>query len=525
MMDFTPLKELQLGQRGCKIKCRLARLWDSTNPKMKDELMSVDFLLIDNEGSTIQGSIRKQDAPQLKNLLTESKIYVFANFIVAAAKKTYRVCQHETMIQIGPWTIIKEEPDIESTIPMNSFHLPQIKDIEARLYNDTILTDVIGHITSVERLSTTYAIGRNVSKKNMVLHSFGYTRLPVTLWGSIAEAFNEENVLSIGDTESIIAILTSMTVRSFKGEPTLSSTSATKVYVNQENEETISFRNSLLYPHGVISLTQATSTTDNANEQLENKSKTIMELLHLDRLTDMGKKYTTVATIEGIDAATGWWYNACPKCKAGVTTTEGTLSCRKCGPIHNIPIPWYKLNMTVADGTAEAKFLVFGKHIERLLKISADQLCDLPGSTRTVLPPIIEQLLCGKKYTFIVSINDRDNNPHVLTFNVSYMAEEPKLLDYNMQPQPAQINTGNTTIPADKNKKPDATEDDILISSLHGKRKRDIPTLLMKKEGGVEENSTNNSQGELMATKDKESESKDKHLRKKPAISKGKTKI
>ncbi|KAF5735395.1 hypothetical protein HS088_TW15G00897 [Tripterygium wilfordii] len=422
-MDSTPLAELHIGQRNYKITCRVTKIWDATNPTMQDQLMSVDFMLVDNQAMAIQGSIRKEDAARMKELIKEGQIYTFSNFIVTAAKKNFRVCHHKLMIRLGTWSIIKEIMDHQLHIPNHSFSLIDDKELESRLYNDMYLTDIVGHLTSVTKVSYAYVNGRNVTKKNLIIQTLSMKDIPVTLWGTNAEGFDEKNVIDLARKEPLIAVLTTMTIRAFKGETTLSSTSATRIYLNLDTEDVHAFRSRLAYPLEVTTLAQSPEDKQSHVNAAISSRKTIYELLRLDRFADLGKKFICEATIKEIDTSRGWWYNACSKCKVGVTNYDGILSCRKCGPIESLPIPWYKLDAIAADDSGEAHFFMFGKHVEKLVKVLATQLSNLPSSNRIVVPPIIEQI-CGQKYTFTVSINEREITMPDLTFNISQVIKE-----------------------------------------------------------------------------------------------------
>ncbi|XP_038678381.1 replication protein A 70 kDa DNA-binding subunit B-like [Tripterygium wilfordii] len=462
-MDHTPLNKLEMGQRGYTVVARVARMWDSTNPSQQDQLMSVDLLFVDEQGTTIQGSIRKEDANRMKELFVEGKIYQISNFFVGAARKSFRISKHDQIIRIGTWTIVSEMSDTEKNIPMNCFNFVDDQILESRLYNDADLTDIMGHLTSVSKLTTTFANGRMVGKKNLLINTISNKTIPVTLWGKIADEFEEDNVLKIPKKDRIIIVLSGMTVKSFRGETTLSSTSATKIYLNLDIPEVHKFHNKSWYQltttvgiwgpnpgrfrtfltssyvHVPLQLTTTSSISMSYPSEVtilddlrdsempialipQNNQKTISELISLDKKTNMGKKFTTVGSITEIDASRGWWYNACPKCKVGINSYEGKLSCNKCGPTAKLPIPWYKVSMYVTDGTHDAKFLLFGKHVERMIKIPASTLSDLPSSVRTEVPTIMLNLY-GKTYNFTVSINERENNSETLTFNVSQVYE------------------------------------------------------------------------------------------------------
>ncbi|XP_038697819.1 uncharacterized protein LOC119995406 [Tripterygium wilfordii] len=180
----------------------------------------------------------------------------------------------------------------------------------------------------------------------------------------------------------------------------------------------------LQYPNEVTYLVRTQNTSVNQTQELQKMKKTIPQLLQLHQYNDKGKKFSTDGTIKEIHGSRGWWYNACAKCKVGVTNDEGVLSCGKCGPTENLSIPWYKLVITVAvaDNTREATFYLFGKNVEKLIKISAAQLSTLPSSDKNVVPPIMRKIY-GPTYTFTLSINERDSHLQYLTFNISDVYE------------------------------------------------------------------------------------------------------
>ncbi|XP_038691951.1 replication protein A 70 kDa DNA-binding subunit E-like isoform X3 [Tripterygium wilfordii] len=461
---------LQIGQRGCKIKCHVARMWKSINPTMQDQLMSVDFILVDTQGTSIQGTMRKEDAPTITELLMEGKTYILANFMVVPPRKSFRACPNDNMLRVGTWTVMKECFDTDSEFPLNKFHFIDEEEMENRIQNDILLTDIIGHLISVGTLTKVFSNGRYISKKNMVIQTLTITHISVTLWGTIAEGFDECSVLKLPKKEPLIVVLTGMTVRAFRAQTTLSSTSATKIYINLEIEEVQKFRQSLSYPNEVTFLETSVRHGIGSAEDSMMENKTISALLSLNTISDKSKQFSCEATITKVDASRGWWYNACAKCKAGISNYNGLLTCRKCGPIANLPIPWYMVPVHVKDDTGEAKFIMFGKHVERLLKISAYQLSQIPNSSRTTVPVIMEQLL-GKKLIFTVSISEKLDNSENLTFKVAKVIDEQPIKTEGLQILKQQDTTYSLRTSSDEQ----FTED--ISANSNSTNKRDLKDL------------------------------------------------
>nr|CAD1826123.1 unnamed protein product [Ananas comosus var. bracteatus] len=155
-MEFVLLKELTLAQQHCKIRTRISRMWESTTPLLKNNILSLDCLLIDEEGCTMQATVRKFDADHFRTLLSEGDVYIFENFNVVPSRNTYKVVDRKYMVQISKWThVLKANNDIGS-IPLYSFYFINFGHIKAKKYNDTCLIDVLGSITAVASVSQTY---------------------------------------------------------------------------------------------------------------------------------------------------------------------------------------------------------------------------------------------------------------------------------------------------------------------------------------------------------------------------------
>nr|CAD1839751.1 unnamed protein product [Ananas comosus var. bracteatus] len=103
-MEFVLLKELTLAQQHCKIRTRISRMWESTTPLLKNNILSLDCLLIDEEGYTMQATVRKFDADHFRTLLSEGDVYIFENFNVVPSRNTYKVVDRKYMVQISKWT-------------------------------------------------------------------------------------------------------------------------------------------------------------------------------------------------------------------------------------------------------------------------------------------------------------------------------------------------------------------------------------------------------------------------------------
>lgn len=108
-------------------------------------LFSFTFLKkLYSQGDSIQATIRKQDAPQFRQLLEEKKIYFIENFNVIPSRK-FKVVDQEYMVMIGKWTNVVRITEDSDSIPLYSFKFITFDDIYNRRNNDTCLSGYIAH--------------------------------------------------------------------------------------------------------------------------------------------------------------------------------------------------------------------------------------------------------------------------------------------------------------------------------------------------------------------------------------------
>nr|CAD1831554.1 unnamed protein product [Ananas comosus var. bracteatus] len=77
--------------------------------KTKNEIMSLECLLIDEKGRSMQGTIRKFDVQHFKSIISEGTVYIMENFNVIPYK--YKIVDDKYIIQINKWTNITETTD------------------------------------------------------------------------------------------------------------------------------------------------------------------------------------------------------------------------------------------------------------------------------------------------------------------------------------------------------------------------------------------------------------------------------
>nr|CAD1844173.1 unnamed protein product [Ananas comosus var. bracteatus] len=162
-MKFVLLKQLSLTQQHCKIRVRVSRIWESTTPLNKNNILSLDCLLIDDEEYAMQATVRKYDAEHFRSVLSEGTVYIFENFNVVPSRNNYKVVDRKYMVQISKWTRVLKTNDAVSSIPLHSFYFIDFAYIYCIIFNqynhNYVLfhsSDVLSSVTSIAPLSHTY---------------------------------------------------------------------------------------------------------------------------------------------------------------------------------------------------------------------------------------------------------------------------------------------------------------------------------------------------------------------------------
>ncbi|KAL4569021.1 hypothetical protein LXL04_024648 [Taraxacum kok-saghyz] len=121
------MKKLKSGKEDWLIQARLCRMWEAINFKNDNDIMGLEMVFVDDKGDSIQAYIRKNHMKRYKPMLEESEVYAIRNFRVAKSAIQY-------------------------------------KTHEERVYNNTILTDIIGCVVGVGEIEY---VGKTMKKARL----------------------------------------------------------------------------------------------------------------------------------------------------------------------------------------------------------------------------------------------------------------------------------------------------------------------------------------------------------------------
>ncbi|KAL4599794.1 hypothetical protein ACB092_11G152200 [Castanea dentata] len=408
-MEYTTLKQISRDKDNSKLKVRVLRMWDAINIANNLDLISLDMILVDKEGTLIHASIRKNLAQSFRPQLNEGSIYTITNFLVEENKGNYRPVHNQLKILFNSTTSVSKFNGFDHSIPQSQFEFADYGTIASRCYDNTYLTDVIGildYIGAIEEIKTR---GRPTKMRNIQLLLEESKSIRTTLWGNTTQQIDDDFYKT--NKGSFILIVTSTIVKSFRGEYQLSSTFATKLYVNLDIPEVAEIRNKYTTMNITVKdiLPKELPKPQDEELALHNK-KTVAEIKSLEWNSNTKDLLVTCnAKIIDINNKYGWYYVACLICKTKVKQVKGVLWCERCKNQRKFAVPSYRIQVQVQDETGSTTFILFDKGAERIISKTAKELAEmqeeifkLDGNT---IPKEIQKII-GNEYLFQLHLDE-----------------------------------------------------------------------------------------------------------------------
>ncbi|XP_030949817.1 replication protein A 70 kDa DNA-binding subunit A-like [Quercus lobata] len=402
-------------------------MWDAINIASNHDLISLDMILVEKEETLIHASIRKNLAQTYRPQLIEGSIYTITNFLVEENKGNYRPVHNKFKILFNSATSISKFSGIDHSIPQSQFEFADYGTIASRCYDNTYLSDVIGildYIGAIEEIKTR---GRPTKIRNIQLLLEETKSIQTTLWGNTAHQIDDDFYKT--NKGPFIVIVTSTIVKTFRGDYQLSSTFATKLYVNLDIPEVAEIRNKLntTIDVNVKEILPKRLLKVQDEELASQNKKTVAEIKNLEWNSETKDLMVTCnAKIININNKYGWYYVACLICKTKVKQVKGVLWCERCKNEPKFAVPSYRIQVEVQDETGSTTFILFDKGAEKIISKTAKELAEMQEEIlkldENILPKEIQKII-GNKYLFQLHLDE---------YNLKYGKEDytvSKILD------------------------------------------------------------------------------------------------
>ncbi|KAJ9555976.1 hypothetical protein OSB04_010590, partial [Centaurea solstitialis] len=402
-MEFVNLRDLREDNESWAIKVRVCRLWESLNSKKNGDLISLDMVFIDEMGTLMATTIRKNLVSKFKHLLKEGLVYSVKNFKVVRNSGDYRVVNSEFKIIFTLLTTVKRVEENEPSIPLHGFEYGKEKTVNTRVNDDTILTDIIGCITEIGDMET---VGGGYTKRDLEIVTDYSVTCKVTLWGELGEKFMDKHPIE-NAKPPIIIIVTSTRIKRFRGVINFSTSSASKIYLNLQDNYVSSLESVFAHVCPRLKLMDTMCVAPKTvEEKMFDNRMSIEQLLRADwKDESKGYSITIMGVIDKFETHCGWFYLACKGCCRRVTPLDGFYKCGPCGIESDVTLTLYKLHFVVKDDTGVTTCVILHKLAERMVDSSALKLLNKSDPNSNEFPREILEL-CGKKYIFKIVLTD-----------------------------------------------------------------------------------------------------------------------
>ncbi|KAL0010870.1 hypothetical protein SO802_005978, partial [Lithocarpus litseifolius] len=361
-------------------------------------------------GTLIHASIRNNFAQIYHPQLNEGSIYTITNFLGEENKGNYRPVHNKFKIFFNSTTSVSKFSGFDHSIPQSQFEFADYGTIASCCYDTTYLTDVIGILDYIGAIDEIKTRGHPTKMRNIQLLLEENKSVQTTLWGNTAQQIDDDFYKT--NKGPFIVIVTSTIVKTFRADYQLSSTFATKLYINLDIPEVAKIRNKLNSTMGIYVkeiLPKGLLKVQDRELALHNK-KTVAEIKDLEWNSETKDLLVTCnAKIINIYNKYGWYYVACLICKMKVKQVKGVLWCERCKNEPKFAIPSYRIQVQVQDETDSATFTLFDKGAEKIISKNAKELAEMQEETlkldENILPKEIQKII-GNEYLFQLHLDE-----------------------------------------------------------------------------------------------------------------------
>ncbi|KAF3590608.1 hypothetical protein DY000_02021257 [Brassica cretica] len=295
-------KNVTFGPQADDLRFRLIHFWEARNALSKI-LIGLEMLLIDEEGTVIQGFIPPSRIDTYLRHMIPGSTYRLNNFFSSKTKKVYRVADPDVTIAFSWNSVLSVRKDSSIQFSEDRFRFHGYEQFEAACGLRGDLYDYIGHIRLVNEQTL---------NKSLVLDE--------------VEIASMRRILtkSLGKPPSVI-LVTTVNPKRFGGALSMSSRSSSRVFFDMDVQPTREY---------LAWLESNSEVANRVNAEIVTKAETatIGELLSYMKQEEAKVAwFECTATIDDVVRDSAWYYIACGGCKTKATKGPTTLMCKKCG--------------------------------------------------------------------------------------------------------------------------------------------------------------------------------------------------
>ncbi|CAN6814890.1 unnamed protein product [Brassica oleracea] len=417
-------KDLSLGPHEAQLRFRLIHFLEAWNP-LKKTLIGMEMLLIDEQGTVIQGFISPGRIEKYRPEMKRGSVYKLNNFYGSRNKSLFRVADHTVTVSFSWNSELTVLLDCPTHFDADSFRFHSYEEFQANCdlkgdlydicnYCDVYL-DVVGHMKLVNGQSIVEAPVLDeveIAKARRVLIHFQSHDGPVMklyLWDQAARDFCK--MFKSYEVTPTVLLVTTVNTKTLGGTLAFTSMSSSRVFMDYDVQPTIDYFSLLASNPGIAEQV-------NAEVVPKRETMTIGKIFsYIEQESAKGAFFECTATIDDVVHGSYWYYIACSGCHSKVSKGPTSLICtnKKCGKVNVSGVPQYLSKISVYDNSEQAVFVLLGEAGRELTGKPASELVrsyfEANGNEGVNLEaPVLEALIStiGQKHKFCVKVTEHN---------------------------------------------------------------------------------------------------------------------
>nr|XP_043616047.1 uncharacterized protein LOC122587960 [Erigeron canadensis] len=401
------------------IRVKVVLRWKQTFKNYPNVVSSLDMILMDEQGTKIQASVKKNLISDFESILEEGTVRVISDFGIASNSGSYMLVNHPYKINFCKSTKVKISTDFENTV--DPYIFPSFSDMLTKNLDTRVAFDVVGLVVSVDPMIVTHDAGRDKHKLTLELQDLSGNKIACALWDSydvrLSKYISENHSADL----PIVIFLHMAKLKEWNRMPQISNCLfGSRLHINDHIGPIVSFQESLKNSDvGVESSKKATeiiATTVIGKPEDYYLKFPVVTIDEIQKYIKQKKQIglSIIETTTNIQDDVGWYYWSCRTCHKIVNRVDDEIDvdsdghpfvCGKCGYVSEV-YGKVRVIIRVQDSTGYSSFVLFEDLIEKLInrshtwlmeKISKDQ-------NRQIFPEELNVLL-EKKFVIKIQIS------------------------------------------------------------------------------------------------------------------------
>ncbi|CAI9297546.1 unnamed protein product [Lactuca saligna] len=336
--NVTFIADVDVLRDDLTLKVRVINLWKHMSFYNKDEIWSIELILLDEQGSKIQATVWKKFLYRFKNILKDgSTFYITSPSFASQKSGCFKITPQDQKLTFVQNTVLKECAEFSGST--FGFSFVDYQTVMSLLHPEDIYVDVIGFVVAITEMM------RDDPEKSK-------HRLTIHIQDANALQLRFAKISVWRDRPSVNTYFTS-----------------SKLFINSDIDEISLFKKSLDgddrpdSSSNTISVIESKQLSELDDFIVITKLKTIAEIFEPHSKTH----FIIVGTIKGILQNEKWFYPACTNCShrafPDTDAKPTSYECRNqnCTKKTTTVVPRFMIPIRVQDNTGTITLTMFEK--------------------------------------------------------------------------------------------------------------------------------------------------------------------